>query len=220
MAIKCLLDGCLGFESNKIFLRNTVDAHSLPDLITVIISRVIVEIAAMAILATWSRFHVNHDVDEVALFWIRPLVNLNEGSIMEIEVQYFQILAQFSVRLQDLTVVIVRDVENTSCIVRRWKTCKNLPVIILDVRRRDPQYMTLHHGASNRAFLCDRQTTRNVRWFVPSLNFQDIALDYPEFPCGVEIVVVSIKTLTVRITIHNACLLMCQAAQRLALPPD
>merc|ERR1719215_1609798 len=108
MELDC--NSSLGLESDKVCLLNAVSAHAFPDSVAVIICGISIEVTAMPILAfLWA--HLNHDIDEVAFFFVSPLVDLNESAVIKIEVQHLEILTKLAVRLQNLTMIIVSDIK-------------------------------------------------------------------------------------------------------------
>jgi len=115
--IECEFDWRLVAEADEVSLGDAVDAHALANAVAVIIFCIAIEVSAMSILAR-HRSHVNHDVNEITLIWVGPLIHLDKGTIMKIDVQDFQILAQLTVGLENLTMVVVGHVKETSCLVR------------------------------------------------------------------------------------------------------
>jgi len=111
----------LHVESNELSLCDAIVAQALPDLETVIVSWVSVEIAAMTIHVR-NGVHFDQEIDEVTFFFVGPLVNLHEDAMpREVKMQDLQVLTQLSVRLQDLAMCVEGDCENSFKIVVAWE---------------------------------------------------------------------------------------------------
>ena len=86
VSIECKLDWRLVREADEISLGNTVDAHTLANAVAVIVFCVAVEITTVSILAR-DRGHFHHDVDEESFLGVRPLIHLDEGTIVKCDVK-------------------------------------------------------------------------------------------------------------------------------------
>jgi len=103
----------LHFESNELTLFDAIVAQAFPDLETVIVSWVSVEIATMTIHVRQG-VHFDQEVDEVTFLLVGPLVYLHEDAVpLEVKMQDLQVLTQLSVRLQDLAMCVEGDCENS-----------------------------------------------------------------------------------------------------------
>jgi len=73
--------------------------------------------------------------------------------------------------------------------------------------------VSIQQRSTDSDFLCDRQTTRDVRWLVAALDFKLVALDDPEFACRVVILsfadtCATIESVAMRISVNNAVFLV------------
>jgi len=116
VSIECKLDWRFVREANEIRLGNTVGAHTLTNAVAVIVFCVAVEITTVSILAR-NRNHFHHDVDKESFLGVRPLIHLDEGTVVKCDVKDLQILPQFTVRLENLPMVVVRQIEEPCCFV-------------------------------------------------------------------------------------------------------
>jgi len=208
-------------KANEVCFFDPICSHSVPDCVAVIIFCIFIEVTTVTVLAIlWA--HLNHGVHEKSFGRISPLIDLDESAVVEFEVQHFEVLAHLSVRLQNLPRAVVRGLEAIS-IECAWERSKNTFSIVGNSSGRNPQNMITHGSTADRNLLCYGQAASDFCWLVSSLDFQLVGFDNPEFTCCVEIVVVAIKTFTVRIAVDNASLLWqyhCVAADPLTAAID
>jgi len=212
-----LTNGHLASRKDQKIRLHTSCANACPDLQSIVIGLISVEISTVAVLV-WLCRHSDFGIDVIALTRLHPSVDLNVHAHRQSQVYHMQLLALASLLHRGPVGIISSS--DKFVVELAWERGQNgLPVPIRFLRGcTDKELVVLQKFTAERNALEHGETTSCMSRLVKSLNPNCVTLDDPILTWGVEIHALLIERKDVWVTPNDACAWW--ASWRLTLRPE